>query len=79
MSVKNWNCDNDKCRYPDGEVRLYPIGGGGNMILCRTCWAWENQYRHYRGIETKRPIDWPELDWRCAEVWDPTPVEDAAE
>src|SRR3954471_23290661 len=48
--TKNWNCDNDKCHQPNGEVRLYPLGGGANMILCRACWANENRYRYGRGV-----------------------------
>lgn len=67
--TKNWNCDKDKCRYPKGEVRLYPIGGGGNMILCHACWAHENRYRFDRGIVSRQPENWPQLDWTKAEVY----------
>ena len=28
--MKNPNCDNEKCRSATGEVRVYPLGGGGN-------------------------------------------------
>ena len=31
-----------------GQVRVYPLGGGGNLILCRHCWAHENRYRYER-------------------------------
>jgi hypothetical protein len=71
VKTKNWNCDNDKCTDPHGEVRLYPIGGGGNLILCRACWTHENRYRADRGRDTGRPADWPQLDWSTAEVYKP--------
>jgi hypothetical protein len=63
---KNWNCDNDKCRDPKSEVRTYPTGGGGNMILCRDCWAHENNYRMSRGGEFK---GFPLVRWGATEVY----------
>jgi hypothetical protein len=45
---KNWNCDNDKCRHSDGEVRLLPTSPGllhGNMILCYDCYCHEVKTR----------------------------------
>ncbi len=63
---QNYNCDNDKCTSPDGEVRVYPLGSGGNLLLCRACWAYENNYRASRGGER---ADWPLLNWEKAEVY----------
>jgi hypothetical protein len=48
MQVHNWNCGGSHCRHEHGEVRVYPIGSGGNLILCKACWAYENQYHHER-------------------------------
>jgi hypothetical protein len=67
-STKNWNCDNDKCRQPHGETRKYPLGAGGNLILCQACFAHENQYRHIRGVQTGEPANWPQVNWNTAEV-----------
>jgi hypothetical protein len=69
MSLINPNCCGDHCRN-NGEVRVYPLGGGANLILCHACWAHENRYRFNRGREMKRPQDWPQLDWAKAEVYD---------
>lgn len=69
-SRKNWNCDGDKCELPSGEVRLFPLGGGANLILCRRCAAHENKYRQQRGSETGRPEDWPQVDWFECKVYD---------
>lgn len=66
---KNWNCSGDKCTDPKGEVRVYPLGGGANLILCHACWAHENRYRFNRGRETGRPNDWPQQNWSAAEVY----------
>lgn len=46
--MKNPNCDNDKCTMPNGEVRVLPTGGGGNAILCRTCFHHEIRFRTHR-------------------------------
>ena len=48
MSDINPNCCGDHCTERDGEVRVYPLGGGANLILCLACWAHENRYRYDR-------------------------------
>ena len=48
MPNLNVNCCGGECRQPHGEVRMYPLGGGGNLILCQACWAHENRYRFER-------------------------------
>ena len=68
--MKNPNCDGSHCREETGEVRVYPIGGGGNIILCLTCWAHENKYRHERAASGKvDPANFPQQDWGKAEVY----------
>lgn len=63
MATKNWNCDGSHCTEPDGVVRRYPLGGGANLFLCMVCASHENRYRYERGRETKRPEDWPQVNW----------------
>ena len=63
-------CNGGHCRTTTGEVRLYPLGGGGNLILCQACWAFENQYRRERAQEHGDPANWPILNWDTAEVYD---------
>lgn len=67
MAKKNHHCDN--CPHPASEVRLYSIGGGGNLILCYPCWVSENAYRVERGRETGQPENWPVLDWAKAKIY----------
>lgn len=43
--MKNPNCDNDKCRAESGEVRVLPLGGDGNIILCFNCYVHEMKFR----------------------------------
>lgn len=43
--MKNPNCDGDHCTQEDGEVRVLPVGGGGNVILCKDCFRHEMEYR----------------------------------
>ncbi len=60
--MQNPNCDGSHCRSETGEVRVYPLGGGGNLILCHACFAHENRYRFERARETKNPDDWPQVN-----------------
>ncbi len=69
MTTHNPNCDGSHCESETGEVRVYPLGGGANVILCLACWACENRYRYERGRETGRPSDWPQVNWNAAEVY----------
>ena len=51
----------------DNETRLLPIGGGGNLILCRECYGVELEFRLGRivndGIEQDMPT-WESLEVR---------------
>ena len=67
--AENWNCDGSG-PHTDGKVKLYPLGGGANLILCHSCWHRENQYRRDRGRETKNPDNWPVLDWASAKPYE---------
>jgi hypothetical protein len=69
MTIHNPNCDGGNCRSDTGPVRVYPLGGGGNLILCSACWDQENRYRLDRGRETRAPENWPTVAWDAAEVY----------
>lgn len=43
--------------------------GGGNLILCRSCFAHENDYRRQRGRETRAPENWPTVEWETAKIY----------
>ena len=66
----NWNCDNDKCRDADGPVRLYPLSGGANLILCEACFAHENKYWFNCDKETGLQENWPQVDWATAQPYE---------
>jgi hypothetical protein len=68
MAVRNWECCGSHCTDAKSEVRKYPLGGGANLILCRSCWANENRYRADRARDTSRPADFPQEKWETAEV-----------
>lgn len=70
-AIQNPMCDGAHCRHESGEVRVYPLGGDGNAILCLACFAHENRYRYERGRETQRPEDWPQVNWSTAKVYQP--------
>jgi hypothetical protein len=73
MSRLNPNCDGDQCLIKDGELKIYPLDDGAKLILCITCFAYENQYRRSMGIKGQRPQDWPLVHWDTA-----TPVNQKA-
>jgi hypothetical protein len=74
-------CCGSHCRSEKGPVKVYPLGGGANLILCRACWEWENSYRRGRGFETGSTITgkttspnnienkFPTVNWGTAEVY----------
>jgi hypothetical protein len=64
------NCDGSG-PHSGTQVRVYPLGAGGNLILCFSCWARENRYRYERGREHGRPEDWPQVNWYEAEIYAP--------
>lgn len=68
-TTKNWNCDGDHCTHALGSVRVFPIGGSANLILCQSCAAHENRYRYERGRETGAPENWPQVNWFECEVY----------
>jgi hypothetical protein len=69
MSDINPNCDGAHCREPHGAVRIYPIGSGGNLILCRACFTHENKSRDLKGIYYGRPEEWPRVNWATAKPY----------
>jgi len=69
MTIRNWNCCGEHCNDPAGQVRVYPLGGGANLVLCMACAAHENRYRQHRAKETGRPEDWPQVNWFACEVY----------
>jgi hypothetical protein len=68
MADPNPNCDGGRCRSATGQVRVYPIGGGGNLILCRYCWNYENAFRQRRD----NPAAWPQVQWDTAKIYGET-------
>jgi hypothetical protein len=43
--MTNYNCDGSG-PHSEGEVKLMPTGGSGNLILCHNCWNHELAYRN---------------------------------
>jgi len=57
--MDNPNCDGAG-PHTAPTVKMYPLGAGGNAILCLFCWAAENRYHYERGKEMD---GWPQEDW----------------
>jgi hypothetical protein len=75
MSDINPNCDGAHCRH-NSEVRVYPLGAGGNLILCHACFAHENKWRFNRAkecrcTEEQAQREWPQVNWQNAEHYPP--------
>lgn len=67
--MKNPNCDNDKCRDANGEVRVLPLGGGANLILCRACFEHELRFRRERNRELSPDCQFKLPDWEVLAVY----------
>lgn len=63
----NNNCDGGHCISTQGQVRVLPIGGGGNLILCQACFNYEIAWRKDQ-IRSGRDFDTP--SWDSLEVYD---------
>ena len=63
---RNNNCDGAHC---DGseEVRVLPLGGGANVILCRGCYRHEASYR--RAMQVHYGGNWTIPAWQELEVY----------
>ncbi len=59
------NCDGGG-PHRSGEVRVFPVGGSGNLILCRAC------YGHEIGFEMDRQRDQgvPNSQWITPPKWE---------
>lgn len=68
--MKNPNCDNDKCKFSRGEVRVLPTGGEGNAILCRECYRHEMVYRAERNKELGKENQFEIPTWNDLKVYD---------
>jgi hypothetical protein len=66
--MHNPNCDGDHCRKEIGEVRLLPIGGDGNIIVCQSCYAHEMKYRRNRIALDKVEFDLPK--WEALKLYE---------
>jgi hypothetical protein len=69
MQPHNPMCDGSHCRSDSGPVKVYPLGGGGNLILCRACFNHENAYRLIKGDKYKSQENWPLIDWSEAKPY----------
>ena len=65
MKYQNPDCDGDKCRKSvAGEgVRLLPIGGSANIIVCRACYEHEIAYRRERNAELGKDCQYDLPSW----------------
>lgn len=64
IEIEGNSCDHG--HQTAGEVRLLPIGGGGNVIVCRSHYLHEIQFRLKR-IADGVPFDLPE--WESLTVY----------
>jgi hypothetical protein len=60
----NPNCDGGHCSLVQGEVRVLPLGGSANLIVCLSCFNHEMAWRQgeiYRGRDFDLP-KWDDLE-----------------
>ncbi len=68
--MTNPDCCGDRCIRYNGEVRLVPIGGHGNLILCRECFVYEMNFRRRRNRELGDEL-FTILSWDKCKVYYP--------
>lgn len=68
-AFSNPNCDGSNCQSKQGQVRLLPYGGGGNLILCQACFHFEMVYRRQRNKELSKDCQFKIQEWKDLEVY----------
>lgn len=67
--VKNWNCDGSgPCS--EGSVKLLPLGGGANLILCKNCWNREMEYRKTRNLSLGTFAQYDIVRWEDGKLYE---------
>ncbi len=66
--MENYNC-NGSGPHSTSEVRLLPLPGDGNLILCRACAAHENNWRRGRNRELAVDARYPTPAWSDLAVY----------
>lgn len=67
---QNWNCCSNKCSDPHSHVRVLPIGGGGNLILCYDCFIVEMEWRQHMNNLLGVTARWPIPKWEDLKVYE---------
>ena len=67
--MTNPNCDNVKCRKENGEVRVLPAGGAGNLILCKDCFEYELAFRRMRNKSLGKDAQFKTPTWESCKVY----------
>lgn len=62
------NCDGSG-PHNAGEVRVLPLAGGGNLILCYSCWLRELQWRRLRNRELAPEARYDLPAWEALNVY----------
>ena len=60
---QNPNCDEGHCSFSQGEVKLLPLPGDANLILCRSCHSHEIRWRRERNRELSQEARFPLPEW----------------
>lgn len=52
--MQNYNCDGNRCQNANSQVRVLPLSGNSNLILCQDCFDHEIKYRKARNKELEK-------------------------
>lgn len=66
----NPNCDGGKCSRASGEVRRLPLPGNAGLILCRSCYENEMNFRRSRNRELAVSCQFPLPTWESLEIYE---------
>ncbi len=67
---KNNMCDGTHCAKADGEVKLLPTGGDGNMIICQTCFLHEIAYRKRENQRLSKDCQFKTPAWSELKIYE---------
>ena len=61
--MQNYNCDGAHCQRSNGETRFLPTSGGANIILCKSCYFYELNWRREENKRLSGTAKYDLPDW----------------
>lgn len=66
---QNPNCDSNRCKNPEGQIRSLPLNSDSNLLLCYACYLFETKFRVEFNKACSEDSKLPILTWNDLKVY----------